>query len=272
MVTTGAKGGGVPSLFFPPAPIYLGPPGGPPRGTAPHGDRHGGHEIGQYPHVAEERAKQKKEGRNAHNAPRNDLAEPFERPLQGRFDDFRVRDEPRYPADLRPHARFHHDRRRIAPHGVRRGIEHVFPVAQGGLSGNDPRTLLHFRRFARQRRLVAFQVFGGKDAAVGGNAVPLLEADDVPGHEQSAVQQYLFPVAAGLDAADGEALHLFDGVVGAVLLHETDDVVQKDDDEQDDGIHEVVAVAREEGKDGGNARRDHQKNGHEIAELRKKEE
>ena len=168
------------------------------------------------------------------------------------------------------HARARHDAARPARKAERARKESVFPLGKGGLF-HDAIALFDGARFPRERRFVALHPFRGEDAAVGGDAVALLDLDDIPGHKKGGGKQPHPPPAHGFCRRRGELFELFDGAVGAVLLHHPHRRVEHDDEEQDGGVGEFGPVPRDIGEHARKDCRRHEDERHEVFELGKEE-
>ena len=236
------------------------------------GDRDGdrGHQVLQNARPLRQNAHHKERRRDGEHGVRDDLRKAGEHFIKGRKDGLRSFEKVGDGAHLRVHARLRHDAARPARKAERARKEGVFPLGKGGLF-HGAVALSDGARFPRERRFVAFHPFRREDAAVGGDAVALLDLNDVSRHEKGGGKQTHPPPAHNFCRRRGELFQLFDGAVGAVLLHHPHRRVEHDDEEQDGGVGEFGPVPRDIGEHARKDCRRHEDERHEVFELGKEE-
>ena len=240
-------------------------------GDGGHGDGDGGHEIFQQRAFLEKDAEQEDERRHGDDEGGDDAPEHRQRPFERGLRRGRFGEHAGDLADLGMLPRLHDERLRLPANDEGRRVQHTGAVCHRRPFRARGRRLGRPFRLAREGRFVAAQLLALQDAAVGGDDVAFFQKDDVAGDQRRAFEQHVFAAAHRLGAAYGEAAQLFDGVVGAVLLDETDKGIQEDDEEQDARVRKVGGVSRDIGDDGGNGRGTDEKDGHEVFELRQKQ-
>ncbi len=118
------------------------------------------------------------------------------------------------------------------------------PVADGGVGlGQRIRDLVHGRRFAGQRRLLHAQIGRLDEPRVRGDGVARLQDDDIARHEPVRLHLLDAAVAAHLYARSCHLLERRHRLLGPVLLRESEDRVEHDDDQDRDGVLDLTQKA-----------------------------
>ena len=152
------------------------------------------------------------------------------------------------------------DHGRATPGDARAGVEHRLPVCERHPRLDRGRRLLDRVRLAGQQRLVDGQSLGARDPAVGGNAVPLADDDEIARNELRRGHRLLPALADDArlqltDPAQGQ-----ERALGTGLLDEAEDGVQH----HDRCDHGTLEPLPDRGRDG----RGGQQQGHQrVGEL-----
>ena len=149
------------------------------------------------------------------------------------------------------------------------GKAHVALIAgHQVLAGQGLNRLGYRHGFTGQGRLVDMEAAGVDEAQVSGNLIAPLQHQDVARHQFAGRQAPHLAVADHHALGHHHALQGLQGRLGLALLHETQDGVEQDHAEDDQGVREHVAAQdREQGGDGGG---DQQNDHHGIVELAQK--
>ncbi len=122
--------------------------------------------------------------------------------------------------------------------------QHIHLVSQGSVWGERiPGLLLHRHRLPRHGRFVGLEAAALQDPGVGGDLVPRLQKDHVPGHQSGGGHPEGDAVPQGQGGGRGHAPQLLQGLLGVVLLGDGDDRVDHHDHQNDRPVQPVLSAA-----------------------------
>ena len=234
--------------------------GGQGLGDGGHGKRNGREEH-QHGGLAPQEPHAEDEGADEKNGHGELLAENDEAPLEGGLALPFLLEHGGDLAELRAHPRADDDTGApaVGHDGALEG--HVRAVPQGKhLPGKRAGVLLHGDRLTREGRLLDFEPCRLGQPHIGRDDSPRLQKHQVPRDYLRAGDGRDTAVAKYPGGGGGHLFQGLHGLLGAVLLDETDHRIEDDDDEDGDGVGQLADEARDDG--GSDQHQDH-----EIPEL-----
>ena len=160
-----------------------------------------------------------------------DAPEPVELALQRRGLGRRGMQQRRDAAELGVHAGRGHHREAVTEHGNGPCVNHVDPVAERGCCRHRRVHLVHCRALAGKRGLAGLERHRGEYPRIGGDRHPLLDDDEVAGHQVGRRDRAPVPVAHDDRHRGGHACEAGHGPCRALFLEEAERGVERDDRE-----------------------------------------
>ena len=171
--------------------------------------------------------------------------------LEGGLPVLLVQKQVGHPAHLAVHAGGHHHSHGPAGGDDGGADDHSSPVGQGGLPREGAADVfVHRHRFPRHGRLIRFERKSLQKPGVGGNKVPGLQADDIPGDHLGSGELLLISLPEHPGHGSRHALEGLQSLLGAVFLRDGNDGVHHDNEKDNGAVQPGLPSTGPEGEGG----------------------